>query len=173
PPAESASMLVHPPTSPRAQAAFGSTAPRATPSGHMPHHFSRPGTNPSQPHTTRESAPDANSEGPAGVRQAPLPSDWRPHLRTNIANSAPMNTTSKNGAEGLNHPEALPRGSVTLCCGEAHEGFCCARHHPDPLVVCCELHDPLPLYRILKAAQKVDDGRQRGPRGYKQVCNIS
>jgi len=29
-----------------------------------------------------------------------------------------MNTTSKNGAEGLNHPEALPRGSVTLCCGE-------------------------------------------------------
>lgn len=51
---------------------------------------------------------------------------------------------------------------VALCCGVAFDGFCCKRHHPDPLVVCCDLHDPLGLTRRLA----LQHGAPRsGPRG--------
>ncbi|KAG8469341.1 hypothetical protein KFE25_007859 [Diacronema lutheri] len=157
--ADDASTIVHPPGSPpRTAAPFGAAAPRATPSGHFAHHLVLAPHPPAAGGVEARSTARPGSAAAGGVRQHALHADW--HRRGNGA--------SRNAPAEPAGGERPARGALTLCCGEPYGQFCCKRHHPDPLVVCCQAHDPLPLFRVLARAQRADDGRPRGPRGFKQ-----
>jgi hypothetical protein len=37
---------------------------------------------------------------------------------------------------------STPALNVVECCGDAYDGYCCKRHHPDDAIVCCKRHGP-------------------------------
>jgi hypothetical protein len=175
---EAASTVVQPPGSPRLRVPFGATAPRATPSGHMAHQLVIVRAHAAVAEPARaDGQGGARAARPAsagGVRQAALPADWgRRDGRRAACACAPAGDTAAAAAAAAAGSPPRRVGCVALCCGPPADGFCCRRHHPDPLVVCCEVHDPLTLFRILASAKRPDDGRARGPRGYKEPRNLS
>lgn len=40
------------------------------------------------------------------------------------------------------HTASTPSLDVFECCGDAYDGYCCKRHHPDDAIFCCKRHGP-------------------------------
>ena len=50
--------------------------------------------------------------------------------------------------------------AVLECCGEAFEGYCCKRHHPDDSVVCCKRHQTLQIPNQVPPSQPIAPTRK-------------